>query len=119
VNGQLGLQLGDPPLRGRQLSRLGTGQPRQQSPVDAALAAPGVDRLLADPQIPGHISDAAPGLNKIYNLPAELPRVTPSAHSGLLVSGHQNPVIKLHRSRDTPAVRVQHSVTFRNKAASL
>ena len=99
-------------------------------PVDAVLAAPGAGRLLADPQIAGHVSDAAPGLNKIKNLPAELRRATPSAHARLLVSGHQNPVIRLRRGRDTPvfgltgavqtrqATRFQHGVTVHSRSLS-
>jgi hypothetical protein len=44
---QLGLQLGDT-APGRGL--LGAGQTRLQATVDAVLAPPGVDRLVADPQ---------------------------------------------------------------------
>jgi hypothetical protein len=58
-------------LRGRQLGLLSTSQASNQTPVDAILAAPHVDHVLADPQIAGHVSDAAPGLDKIYNLPSE------------------------------------------------
>jgi hypothetical protein len=71
VNGQLGLQLGNAPLGGRQLRLLSAGRPGNKPLVNAVLAPPGIDRLLADPQTPGDVSDPAPGLNKIKDLSAE------------------------------------------------
>jgi hypothetical protein len=46
---QLGLQLGDPAAGRHQFVVLVAAQARQQALVDAVLAAPGVDRLGADP----------------------------------------------------------------------
>jgi hypothetical protein len=43
---QLGLQLSDPALGRGQLALLGAGQARLETPVDAVLPAPGVDRLV-------------------------------------------------------------------------
>lgn len=59
--------------------------------VDAIVAAPGVDDLLADLQIVRSVGDAAVGLDEIENLAPKLCRVTRSCHSYLLGVGHQNP----------------------------
>jgi hypothetical protein len=52
---QFGLQLGDAALGRGQLGLLATAQARFQAAVDAVLAAPGVDRLVADLQVPGDV----------------------------------------------------------------
>jgi hypothetical protein len=49
----------------RQLGLPGTAQASGQARPMRVLASPHVDRLLADPQLTDHISDAASGLNKI------------------------------------------------------
>jgi hypothetical protein len=62
---QLGLQLRDPAFGRGQLALLSTGQARFQAAVDAVLAAPGVDRLIADAQRLGDLGDRPPGLDQV------------------------------------------------------
>src|SRR5215472_9860836 len=100
---QFGFHVVDALFRRGQLSLLRACQTWDQPLIDAVLTPPHGDRLLTDPQVACHLSDAATRLNKIDNPATELRRVTPSAHTGLLVSAHQNPAIRLRESRDTPA----------------
>jgi hypothetical protein len=72
---QVGLQLAD-------LAAWTFGEHADRAHTDHDLAG-WVDDVATS--IAGNISDPAPGRNKIKNLPAELRRVTSSAHSGLLV----------------------------------
>jgi hypothetical protein len=82
---QLGLQLGDPAFGRGQLALLATGQPRFQAAVDAVLAAPGVDRLVADAKRLGDLGDRAASLDQIQDLAAELRRIPASCHATLLL----------------------------------
>lgn len=57
VNGQLSLQLGDPPARGDQLSRIAAGDARYLPGIDEVLTAPVPDRLVAYAEELGHLGD--------------------------------------------------------------
>jgi hypothetical protein len=85
---QLGLQLGDPPLGRDQLALLGAGQARFQAAVDAVLAAPGVDRLVADAKRLGDLGDRPSGLDQVQDLAAELRWIPASSHAAPLVGQH-------------------------------
>ena len=62
----------DPTAGGRQFFLLRAAQPWSQPFVDAVPAAPGVDRLGADPQGLGNLSDRPSGLDHVEDLTAEL-----------------------------------------------
>jgi len=79
VDLKLGLELADPALGRGQLLALKGRQPGDEPPVNLLLAAPGVDRLIADPEIAGNIGDFAPGLDEVNDAAPELGRVTPSS----------------------------------------
>jgi hypothetical protein len=81
---QLGLQLSNPALGRGQLGLLAAGQARFQAAVDAVLAAPGVDRLIADAQRLGDLGDRPPGLDQVQDLAAELGWIPASSHATLL-----------------------------------
>jgi hypothetical protein len=81
---RLGLQLGDAALGHRQLTLLGAGQPWLKTAVDPVLAAPGVDRLGADPQRLGDLGERPAGVDQIQDLAAKLRRIAPSSHATLL-----------------------------------
>jgi hypothetical protein len=81
---QLGLQLRDPPPGRGQLALLGTGQARFHAAVDAVLAAPGVDRLIADAQRLGDLGDRPASLDQVQHLAAELRRIPALSHATLL-----------------------------------
>ncbi len=51
IDRQLGLELGDPALGGKELRTLRRRQSRLEAPVDPVLPEPGVDGLLADLQV--------------------------------------------------------------------
>jgi hypothetical protein len=68
----LGLEFGDPPAGGEQLGVLAAGRPGQLTGVDELLAAPDVDRLLADVQISGELGDPTSGRDQIQTLPRNL-----------------------------------------------
>ena len=53
---RLGLQLSDAPFRRRELGLLGRREARFDASIDPCVAAPGVDRLLADLQLDGDLS---------------------------------------------------------------
>ena len=104
---QLGLELGDPLLRRCQLGVLGGAQTRLQTTVDPVLAAPVVDRLVAEVEIVRDAGDALPpraGPEPCVETPPSSP-VVPSV---LLDVRHQNPEIQTPwkqghtRSPDTP-----------------
>lgn len=82
MDGQLRLQLGDA-LTGRsQLGLLGNGRTGNLPGVDAVLATPDVDRLLADAEKLGGLGDLAAGLDQIKDPAAELGRIA-AGHDGL------------------------------------
>src|SRR4051812_44764088 len=81
---QLGLQLGDPALGRGQLALLSAGQPGLQATVDAVLATPGVDQLIADPQRHGDLGHRPTGLDQIQVLAPELRRIATPSHATLL-----------------------------------
>jgi hypothetical protein len=54
-----------------------------KSLVDPVLVAPAVDRLVADPKVPGDVLHAAPRRHKIQNSLTKLWRITSSAHAVL------------------------------------
>jgi hypothetical protein len=81
---QLGLQLGDAALSRDQLGLLAAGQARFQAAVDAVLAPPGVDRLIADAQRLGNLGDRSASLDQVQDLAAKLRRIAASSHATLL-----------------------------------
>ena len=87
VDGDLGLEFGDPSPCGDQFGVVGAGRARQLAGVDQLLVAPGVDRLFADVEICGDLGDAATGCDEVEHLASKLRRV-PLGHgewsSGLL-----------------------------------
>ena len=85
---ELGLELADAPLGCRELFALDGCQARDQAPVDSLLAPPGVDRLVADPQVTGQVDDPSPCDEQIEHPAAELRWVSPSSH-GASCSGRQ------------------------------
>jgi hypothetical protein len=93
--------LGSHQARIRQLGLLGTAQASDRVPVDAVLASPHMDRLLADPSSRDTSATLRQASTRSRTLPAELRPGNPICHSGLRVPGHQNPVFRFHRSRDT------------------
>jgi hypothetical protein len=94
----------DPPAGGGQLGLLRRGHARLQAAVDAVLAPPVVDRLVADPEILSDLGDLAAGLDQIQHPPTELRRVATLPHAVLL----QDSSIRVH-SRDSTKDRADHS----------
>jgi hypothetical protein len=101
---QLGLQLGDAAFSRDQLGLLGAGQARLKTAVDAVLAPPGVDRLLADAQRLGDLGHRPFGLDEVQDLAAELRWISASSHAAPLVGQHG---IQQH---DSTEVGEDHSV---------
>lgn len=102
VHRQLSLQLGDPPLGRGELGLLRRRQPRRLASVDAVLAAPGVDRLFADPEVEAASASVRPlaGPALCAGTPADthdVPRGPPSR-----VKWHQSPANGLRGTRGTP-----------------
>src|SRR6476661_491165 len=102
---QLGLQRRDPLLRRGQFDVAVRCQTLQQPPVDQVLAAPVVDRLIADVQISGHVLDLPAGGQQIQYLPTELRRIRTTRHLCPL----QSQVTRIHHprlreTRDTPSL---------------
>jgi hypothetical protein len=81
---QLGLQLGDAALGRGQLGLLRARQAGFQATVDAVLAPPGVDRLIADAQRLGDLGDRSAGLDQVQDPAAELGWIPASSHTTLL-----------------------------------
>jgi hypothetical protein len=78
---QFGLQLGDAALGRDQLGLLAAAQARLETPIDAVLPAPGGDRLVADAQHLGDLSDRPAGLDQVQHLAAELGWIPASSHA--------------------------------------
>ena len=57
MHGELRFQFADAPLRGGQFGPFQRAQARLHTAVDALLAAPPVDRLLADAQVSREVGD--------------------------------------------------------------
>lgn len=72
MDGDLGLELGDPPTRCGQLGVLAVGRTRKLPGVDQLLVAPDIDRLFADVEIGGDLRDPTVGGEQIEDLAAEL-----------------------------------------------
>src|SRR5205085_6595541 len=70
--------------------------------VDAVLATPRIDRLLADTEIRGNLRDLAARRNELQNAATELRRITLPRHAALPGKQHQNPAIRLHETRGRP-----------------
>lgn len=103
VDGQLGLQLGDPALGGTKLRPLGRRQPRLKASVDPVLPQPGVDRLVADLQVEGHLDTLRPEATRSSTLRRNsggYPRRPTAPPQG--VRWHEDPTIGLHETRGTP-----------------
>lgn len=66
--GQLGLELGDALLGFREFAVLGRAQPGLQAAVDTVLAAPVVDRLVAEVEVVRHGRDTAALLEQVEDL---------------------------------------------------
>jgi hypothetical protein len=92
---QLGLQLGDAALGRAQLGLLAAGQAGFQAAVDAVLAAPGLDRLVGDPQCLGDLSYRPAGLDQVQDLAAELGRIPRRPMLPLSLAA-RNPTTRLH-----------------------
>jgi len=60
---KLGLQLSDAPFRRRELGLLARREARFDARIDPCLAAPGVDRLLADLKLDSDLSHSPPTFN--------------------------------------------------------
>src|SRR5207237_3362370 len=75
-----------------------------ETAINAVLVAPGVDRLLADPEVRGDLAHLASSGDQVHHAAPEFRRVPSSAHSCPLLSGqqHQSPVARLHSTQDTP-----------------
>jgi hypothetical protein len=84
VHSQLRFENTDPLACRDELGLLRRGQPRLEPTVDAVLAAPRVDRLVADSEIVGDLGDLAPSLDQIEHATPKLRRVAPSPHAVLL-----------------------------------
>src|SRR5690606_29951765 len=84
VHRDLGLELADALLRRRELGSFAGAQARLEALVDAVLATPVVDRLIADPEILRDVCDASPRADQFQHSTAKLRRVTPSSHVVLL-----------------------------------
>src|SRR6266852_826852 len=100
VDGEFGFQLSDAMAGRHQLGPLPGRQSRLEPLVDALLAAPAVDRLIADAEVAGDVSDPSACGDKIKNPLPKFPRVTPSSHAVLLIGQqHDIPVIRLHQTQ--------------------
>jgi hypothetical protein len=84
MHSQLGFELADRFSSRHQLRLLHGRQPRLETPVDAVLTSPRVDRLIADPEIRSNLGDLAAGLHQIQYAPAKLRRIPTSPHAVLL-----------------------------------
>jgi len=103
MNRKLRLKLPDPPFRCREFGLLGRRDAGFEAGVDSRLAAPGVDRLLADLEIRSNLRHLPSAFNQIDYPAPELRRVTPSCHLNLLSPRWQRtPVFSLRQSRGTP-----------------
>src|SRR4051794_5095179 len=74
-NGQLGLELSDPPLGRCQLDRLIGAQAVELAAIDAVLLEPCVDRRFADRERHCELSHLGAGASKLYDLTTQLSRV--------------------------------------------
>jgi hypothetical protein len=68
VDGDLGLEFGDPSPCGDQFGVVGAGRTRHLAGIDQLLMAPGVDRLFADVEICRELGDAATGCDEVEHL---------------------------------------------------
>jgi hypothetical protein len=84
MDGQFGLEFADPPLGRRKFLTLCGSQTGDETSVDGFLPSPGVDRLIADPEITSEIDNLAPGIEEIDDSTSELRWVSPSSHCCLL-----------------------------------
>src|SRR5687768_18177976 len=76
---QLRFQLADPPLGRGELRLLQRAQPGFEPAVDLLLAAPAIDRLLADAQVARHVRHLPPGGQQVDHPPSKLRRISTSA----------------------------------------
>ena len=77
---QLGLELSDTPFRCREFGLLSGRDAGLEAGVNSRLAAPGVDRLLADLELCSDLGYLPTSLNQIYDSSPELRRVAPPCH---------------------------------------
>jgi hypothetical protein len=105
MDGEFGLELSDPTTSSLKLGPLGRGQSRLYSGVDARLAPPGIERLITDPEVPGHVDDLASRGEQVECSAAELGGVSLSWHA-VLLSG-QRPKFQYF---DSMKPRAHHSI---------
>jgi hypothetical protein len=102
VHGQLLLELPDASSRRHEFSPLGGREPCFGAAVDALLPAPVVHRLVADAEVVGDVTDAAPACHQVKNTPPKLRWVSTSSHAALRVARqHDIQIIRLHESLGT------------------
>ena len=112
----LRLELADPLPSRRQLGPLRRAQPSLHAPVDAILATPAVDRLIADPQIVRDLRDRLAGLGQIEHPATELDGVTLPSHAVLLEDNNPtNPTIRVRDTRGRPCVAALRGVGERDR----
>ena len=101
--GQLGFELSDPPTSRRQLSPLRGRKPGFGPLVHALLLSPAIHRLLADTEVDRDVTHASASGDQITDSLPKLRRIAPSAHAVLLLGQqHGSPVIRLHKTQDSP-----------------
>lgn len=87
MDSQFRFQLGDALARGHELGRLAAGDPWHLPGIDELLAAPVIDRLIAEPEIMRDLRNRATRFNKIKNLAAELRGVAAGQRTSQRPSG--------------------------------
>src|SRR5438105_9111887 len=83
MNRELGLEFTDSLTSREQLPALTRRQTGVDPSVDAVLATPRIDRLLADTEIRGNLPDLAARRNELQNAATELRRITLPRHAAL------------------------------------
>ena len=85
MNRQIGLQLADPSVGGRELRSFAGRDAGLEAGVSARLAAPGVERLLAHLEFCGDVRDPSACLDQGHDPLPELRRVAPPCHIAFLL----------------------------------
>ncbi len=81
MHGELGFEVSDALASCDKLCLLGRRQPGLETTVDAVLAPPRVDRLVADAQVLGDLGDLAAGVDQVEHTTPELGRVATPSHA--------------------------------------
>ena len=82
---ELSLELGNAPAGGQEFGVLAARQTGLESAIDAVLLPPVVDRLAADPEVPGDVGDLAACVDQVEDPAPEFRWITSSSRPVLFV----------------------------------